>query len=216
MTSFKCQEIVKHLPPYSRFKTYVFWLPAWWAMWLLWWPLTDAAMFQCVYGYLQSVFFFLVLFHCCIFLEIKLTTTTKERALAKILIWHLTVLMVMSQTTCILPISTHAHYTHNITLYILNQNTIYIYPLYNSIYDNLPIDNHQQPAIHTVYYGTLEAHTFESYITLRPRQNDRRFADDTFKRIFLNENVRILIKISLKFVPKGPINNNPALVQIMA
>ena len=38
----------------------------------------------------------------------------------------------------------------------------------------------------------------------------------TFKCIFLNENVRISIKISLKFVPKGPINNNPALVQIMA
>ena len=52
--------------------------------------------------------------------------------------------------------------------------------------------------------------------TLRPRQNGRRFADDTFKRIFLDENVRIAIKISLKFVPKGPINNNPALVQIMA
>ena len=52
--------------------------------------------------------------------------------------------------------------------------------------------------------------------TLRPRQNGRRFADDTFKRIFLNENVRISIKISLKFVLKGPINNNPAVVQIMA
>ena len=42
--------------------------------------------------------------------------------------------------------------------------------------------------------------------TLRPRQNGHRFADDTFKRIFLNENVRISIKISLKFVPKGPFN----------
>ena len=52
--------------------------------------------------------------------------------------------------------------------------------------------------------------------TLRPRQNGRYFADDTFKRIFLNENVRILIKISLKFVPKGPINNISTLVQIMA
>ena len=51
-------------------------MSSWWALWLLWWPLTDAAMFQCVYGYLQSVFFFLVLFHCCILLEIKLTTTT--------------------------------------------------------------------------------------------------------------------------------------------
>ena len=52
--------------------------------------------------------------------------------------------------------------------------------------------------------------------TLRPRQNGRHFADDTFKRIFLNEDIRILIEISLKFVPKGPINNIPALVQIMA
>ena len=32
----------------------------------------------------------------------------------------------------------------------------------------------------------------------------------------LNENIWIPIKISLKFVPKGPINNIPALVQIMA
>ena len=56
----------------------------------------------------------------------------------------------------------------------------------------------------------------QSVNTLRPRQNGRRFADDTFKRIFLNENARISIKISLKFVPKGPINNNPTLVQIMA
>ena len=52
--------------------------------------------------------------------------------------------------------------------------------------------------------------------TLRPRQHGRHFADDTFKRIFLNENVLISTKISLKFVPKGPINNIPALVQIMA
>ena len=52
--------------------------------------------------------------------------------------------------------------------------------------------------------------------TLRPRQDGRHFPDDIFKSIFLNENVWISIKISLKFVPKGPINNIPALVQIMA
>ena len=52
--------------------------------------------------------------------------------------------------------------------------------------------------------------------TLRPRQNGRHFADDIFKCIFLNENAWISLKFSLKFVPKGPINNNPALVQIMA
>ena len=37
-----------------------------------------------------------------------------------------------------------------------------------------------------------------------------------FKCIFLNENVWIPIEISLKFIPKGSINNNPALFQIMA
>ena len=52
--------------------------------------------------------------------------------------------------------------------------------------------------------------------TLKPRQNGRHFADDIFNCIFLNENVWIPIKISLKFVPKGPINNILALVQIMA
>ena len=52
--------------------------------------------------------------------------------------------------------------------------------------------------------------------TLRSRQNGRHFAGDIFKCIFLNGNVWILIKISIKFVPKGPINNIPTLVQIMA
>ena len=37
-----------------------------------------------------------------------------------------------------------------------------------------------------------------------------------FKWIFLNENVWISINISLKFVPRGPINNIPTLVQVMA
>ena len=41
-------------------------------------------------------------------------------------------------------------------------------------------------------------------------------SDDIFNRIFLNENVWIAIKISLKFVPEGPFENKPALVQVMA
>ena len=41
-------------------------------------------------------------------------------------------------------------------------------------------------------------------------------ADDIFKRIFLNENVSISIQISLKIVPKGPIEHKSALVQVMA
>ena len=52
--------------------------------------------------------------------------------------------------------------------------------------------------------------------SLRPRRNEQHFADDIFKRMIFNENVWNSIDISLKFVPKGPINNIPALVQIMA
>ena len=48
--------------------------------------------------------------------------------------------------------------------------------------------------------------------TLRPRQNGGYFADNILKCIFVKENVWILIEISLKFVPKGPIDNIPALV----
>ena len=51
---------------------------------------------------------------------------------------------------------------------------------------------------------------------LRQRQNGRHFTDDIFKCIFLNEKVWNSIKIPLKFVPGSPINNKPALVQIMA
>ena len=52
--------------------------------------------------------------------------------------------------------------------------------------------------------------------TLRPRQDGRHFADDIIMCIFFNENCCILNKFSMKYVRKGPIDNNPALVQIMA
>ena len=52
--------------------------------------------------------------------------------------------------------------------------------------------------------------------SLRPIQNGRHYADDALKRFFLNGNVSISIQISLKFVPKGPFNNIPALDQKMA
>ena len=41
-------------------------------------------------------------------------------------------------------------------------------------------------------------------------------ADDIFKCIFLNENDRNPIQFSLKFVPRTPIDNTPALVPVMA
>ena len=55
-----------------------------------------------------------------------------------------------------------------------------------------------------------------SFKSLSPRQNGHNFADDIIKCILLNENVSILIKILLKFIHKGPIDNIPTLVQIMA
>ena len=39
-----------------------------------------------------------------------------------------------------------------------------------------------------------------------PRRHIRHFTDGIFKCIFLNEIIWIYFKISLKFVPKGPIN----------
>ena len=58
--------------------------------------------------------------------------------------------------------------------------------------------------------------SIHSINTLRPGQHGRHFADDIFTCIFINENFCILIKFSLKYVRKDPIDNNPALVQIMA
>ena len=51
--------------------------------------------------------------------------------------------------------------------------------------------------------------------TLRLRQNGWHLPEDISKWIFLNEDVSILIKISLGFVPKGPINNISAMVKII-
>ena len=64
-----------------------------------------------------------------------------------------------------------------------------------------------------LYYGTSGFYQYRSGLlnTLRPRQNGHHFPC-----IFLDENVWIVVKISLKFDSKGPINNIPALVQTMA
>ena len=70
--------------------------------------------------------------------------------------------------------------------------------------------------IYICIYIYIICYEIKSFNTLRPRQNGRHFPDDNFKRIFFNEDVKIPIRISLKFVPKGPIDNIPSLVQIMA
>ena len=47
---------------------------------------------------------------------------------------------------------------------------------------------------------------------MRPKQNDRHFVDNHFKSISLNQDQWIWIDISLKFVPKGQINNIPSSI----
>ena len=51
--------------------------------------------------------------------------------------------------------------------------------------------------------------------TFRPRQNGRHFADEILNAFSGMNMFEIPIAISLKFVPKGPINNIPALVYIL-
>ena len=40
-------------------------------------------------------------------------------------------------------------------------------------------------------------------------------ADNIFKCIFFNEKDKIPIQISLKLIPRGPIDNKPALIRVM-
>ena len=84
-------------------------------------------------------------------------------------------------------------------------NVIFLYDQYKI--DNIVFD------IWWIYIVGVSWHVH--FNPCSPGQNGLQFADDIFKRI-LNEKCRILIKISQKFVPKDSIDNNPALVQIMA
>ena len=74
----------------------------------------------------------------------------------------------------------------------------------------------QIPSCHMRLSTLIYLNVLSMFNTLRPRQNGRHFPDDIFKWIFLNKNVWISIIISLKFVPRGPINNISTLVQVMA
>ena len=51
---------------------------------------------------------------------------------------------------------------------------------------------------------------------MKPEQNGRCFAEDIFLHIFMNENVRILNKISVKYGPRDPVDEKSALDQVMA
>ena len=61
-------------------------------------------------------------------------------------------------------------------------------------------------------YSLRQQHIFNSSPF---RQNGHHFADDIFRCIFVNEKIYISVKSSLHFNPKGSIDNDRALVQVM-
>ena len=104
----------------------------------------------------------------------------------------------------------------------LNQCRLAINEIFwHSFQSNIYLNICQSPSCVWIftYLKSQQSATFprgQWVTTLTPRQNGRNFVDDIFKSIFLSENIWIWIKISLKFVPKVPINNIPALFQKMA
>ena len=78
-------------------------------------------------------------------------------------------------------------------------------------YPNLS-DGLVKPPLLFAYFLTMTGGIY----SFPPGQNGRHFANDIFKYISMNEMFRIAIRISLMFVPDGPIDNTAALVKAMA
>ena len=68
-----------------------------------------------------------------------------------------------------------------------------------------------------VWEGLTRPTSISSVIISSPsEQYSHHLADDIFKSIFMNEKFCISIQISLKFVPKRPVDNKSELDQVMA
>ena len=87
--------------------------------------------------------------------------------------------------------------------------------VYLKVYLSVPDCMHIGPRFNDIrlYFQGDSIHCLS---TLRLRQNGSHFTNNIFKCIFLMKNIYILTKISFKFPLKGLIQNDPALVQIMA
>ena len=90
----------------------------------------------------------------------------------------------------------------------------HVFPICSLILYHFTID-HGYPWYKGMTYNGFSVKFWSWNIWARDKR-DAIFVDDIFKCNFLNENVWFPIKISPKCVPKCPINNIPALVQIMA
>ena len=80
------------------------------------------------------------------------------------------------------------------------------------IYRYRIIDISKSFLIETNFFLPISSNLHCAFNSSLHRQNGRHFADDIFRCIFTNEKLYILIKIWLKFVLNGPIDNNPTLV----
>ena len=69
--------------------------------------------------------------------------------------------------------------------------------------------------MHTALALLWICYSLSNHNTLRPRQMAAIFQTRFWNAFHFNENMWIFIKMSLKFVLKGPINNISAMVQIM-
>ena len=70
--------------------------------------------------------------------------------------------------------------------------------------------------IYIYIYTYIYIHSYQiSFNCVLYSMEPHHFANDTFKRIFLNKDIRLSIEMLQMFVPKCPSNNIPALVQIM-
>ena len=69
---------------------------------------------------------------------------------------------------------------------------------------------HQWPVVLTHQEPIIQSFVGVFVNSSLPGQNGCHFADDIFRCICVNEKFHILIEMSLKFVPMGPIGNNPS------
>ena len=116
------------------------------------------------------------------------------------------------------------HFSHyrNITLLFFFVNRMFIFCMYHCSlaevthvkYDCEAVDSMDILQIKLIAEA-LVPNQVTPLNTLKLSQNGCHFTE-VLKCIFLNENLWISLRISLKFIPKVPINNIPALVQIMA
>ena len=78
-------------------------------------------------------------------------------------------------------------------------------------------DKTTQHGLQSPFIGCNVVFPLQSLLThLSPDKMTAILADNNFKCMLLNENDRIPIPISLKFVPRSPVDNKAGLVHVMA